>query len=437
LNFFVKYLESIQVIQLLLQKFSKLKKSAKGTSVANLFKQALCFFFDGTSRHLVHFDHVAQDEGYAAVIENDPEQMASSHTMKRWFKAFGVFHNKTYQWVLRRLFLWRLKLKQPDLIILTIDTMVMNNDEAEKREGCDPTYKKVKGFQPLQVIWEGKIVDALFRRGKKHSNFGKEPARLLEELVEFIRENYRRTVPIIVRLDGGFFDEHLFSVLDEMSVGFVATGKMLETIRKKVSRIRKKDWKTYDNGRQEWSYAGFRYKCDKWEKDYRALYTRPVYEGKQELLEFARPDNIILTNLEEGTDVWNVLSQAERRHWSQDTVIIESHHQRGADELPHRGLKEFGSEQLPFKNFAANRAYYYLMVISFFLFETFKEDGLKELLPVGTYATKVRRTIVDIAAKVVRGGRERILKVTESVMKRLRLDRILELISESPPIPVT
>jgi len=33
--------------------------------------------------------------------------------------------------------------------------------------------------------------------------------------------------------------------------------------------------------------------------------------------------------------------------------IISNHHQRGADELPHRGLKDFGFEELPFKRFAA------------------------------------------------------------------------------------
>jgi hypothetical protein len=32
--------------------------------------------------------------------------------------------------------------------------MVLDNDEALRREGCDPTYKKVKGFQPLHLIWE-------------------------------------------------------------------------------------------------------------------------------------------------------------------------------------------------------------------------------------------------------------------------------------------
>src|SRR6266576_207785 len=53
------------------------------------------------------------------------------------------------------------------VVMLTLDTMVMDNDEALQREGCDPTYKKVKGFQPLHLIWEGKIVDAIFRRGKR------------------------------------------------------------------------------------------------------------------------------------------------------------------------------------------------------------------------------------------------------------------------------
>jgi hypothetical protein len=68
------------------------------------------------------------------------------------------------------MFIWRLKIEKPEEIIITIDTMVMDNDEAACREGVQPTYKKVKGFQPLQLIWKGKIIDAIFRGGKKHSN---------------------------------------------------------------------------------------------------------------------------------------------------------------------------------------------------------------------------------------------------------------------------
>ena len=96
------------------------------------------------------------------------------------------------------MFIWRLRLEKPEVIELTIDTMVMDNDEAQKRNGVQPTYKKVKGFQPLQVIWKGKIVDAIFRGGKKHSNYGNTVVNMMRDLVQVIRKEYRETVTILV-----------------------------------------------------------------------------------------------------------------------------------------------------------------------------------------------------------------------------------------------
>ena len=437
LTFFVKYLEAIGIYQLLLGKFGRLKKNAKGIGIGDLFKQVLCFLFDGTSFRLSYFDELAADEGYAAVIETRADRMASSHTMKRFFKAFGVWAGLAFRWVLHQLFIWRLQLQKPELIEMTIDTMVMDNDEALRREGCDPTYKKKKGFQPLHLIWQGKIVDTIFRRGKKHSNYNKEAAKMLEKNVMLIRERYSWDVPILVRMDTGFLDEYTIKILDELSVGIIASGKITAPVKIQVGEISGRKWDEYDNGRQRWSYARFRYKCEKWENDYRALYTRPVYEGQQELLAFARPDNIIFTNLEPGTNAWEMLSQEQQRYWSQDQAIIESHHQRGADELPHRALKEFGSEQLPFKRFAPNRAYYYLMAISFFLYETFKEDNLQDILPLGSYATTVRRKLVDLAVKVIRRGHEIILKVSRAAMERLKLAELLERCQQAPRILIT
>jgi hypothetical protein len=37
--------------------------------------------------------------------------------------------------MLRKLFIWRLKIEKPEIIILGMDTMVMNNEEAKKRGG--------------------------------------------------------------------------------------------------------------------------------------------------------------------------------------------------------------------------------------------------------------------------------------------------------------
>ncbi len=108
---------------------------------------------------------------------------------------------------LRKMFVWRWRIEKPDVIDLTIDTMVMDNNEAHKREGAQPTYKKKKGFQPLQIIWKNKIVDAIFRGGKKHSNYGNAVVNMITGLVQEIRKEYSDTVTIILRMDSGFFDE--------------------------------------------------------------------------------------------------------------------------------------------------------------------------------------------------------------------------------------
>ena len=105
------------------------------------------------------------------------------------------------------------------------------------------------------------------------------------------------------------------------------------------------------------------------------------------------------------------------------------------DELPHRGLKDFGFEELPFKRFGPNQALYYCMLIGFFLHETFKEDVLVNVVPVTSYATTVRRTVIDFAAKIVRRGGQIILKVTHAVMNRLQFDKLWERCQHPPQIP--
>jgi hypothetical protein len=119
---------------------------------------------------------------------------------------------------------------------------------------------------------------------------------------------------------------------------------------------------------------------------------------------------------------------------NKDTIWVANSTSIAREILPHRALKEFGSKQLPFKRFAANRAYYYLMVVSFFLFRTFKQDTLKDILPITSYATTIRRKLVDFAAKVVRIGGELILKVPAVVMERLQMGMLWTRCQEAWPI---
>ncbi len=432
LALFVKYMNGVGIYDLMEESFGTLRKSLKGQAIWNIFKQIFCFFFDGTSRHVSYFDHLQKDSGYMGVIENNRREMLSSHAAKRFFKSFSWLCGGMFRKILKRMFIWRLKIEKPDEIVMTIDTMVMDNDEAVCREGSQPTYKKVKGFQPLQLIWKGKIIDAIFRGGKKHSNYGNSVVNMIADMVKLIRSEYRSEVTIIVQLDSGFFDEANFKAFDALNIGFICTGKMYEGVKEHARGS--KDWGVYDNGRQVWEFAEFGFRCDKWSRFYRAIYTRPVYEGEQKLLDFARPDNVIVTNIGINRQVLVYASKEQRRGWIQPKTLVRIHHLRGADELPHRGLKEFGFEELPFKRFAPNSAFYYCMLISFFLFETYKEDVLRGVVPITAYATTIRRQVVDWAAKIIRRGGQIILKVTQAVMTTWQVDKLWTRCQNPPPI---
>ena len=164
LPFFTRYLSKVGIYELLLSEFGSLRKSKKGLPFWNLFKQIFCFFYDGTSRHVIYFDKLQKDDGYAASIENKPEDMASSHAVKRFFKLFSWLCGGSFRRILKRLFIWRLRIEQPKEIDLTLDTMVMDNNEAEKRHGVEPTYTQVERLyfnkslqKPLNKGYNGQI----------------------------------------------------------------------------------------------------------------------------------------------------------------------------------------------------------------------------------------------------------------------------------------
>ena len=97
-------------------------------------------------------------------------------------------------------------------------------------------------------------------------------------------------------------------------------------------------------------------------------------------------------------------------------------------------FKEFGTEHVPFKRFAFNVAYYYLMVIAFFLFETFKQDMDTPIIPVTWYPTTFRRQCLDIAGRIARTAGRTVLKITTTPQNNLRFQELWKRSVEIPPI---
>jgi len=163
LALFSRYLRSNQLMTIVELKFDSMRKNKKGIPVTDLFIQLLCFFMDGISRHISLFDHLKRDESYAALLTTKEECLASSHPVKRFFGWFSFVRDYLFRCLLQRLFIWRRRKTRPNVIELGIDTMVLENDDARKRQGVQPTYKKVKGGPPPADELGTYMVDAVFR----------------------------------------------------------------------------------------------------------------------------------------------------------------------------------------------------------------------------------------------------------------------------------
>ena len=107
LTLFVRYLRNIELLPYMETMFGKIRKSHKGREISEIFKQLFCFFIDGTSRHLVYFDVIKEDEGYRSSIESDADDMLSSHAVKRFFMAMLLPWGFMFRKVLQRLLLRR------------------------------------------------------------------------------------------------------------------------------------------------------------------------------------------------------------------------------------------------------------------------------------------------------------------------------------------
>jgi hypothetical protein len=417
---FSEYLENTQLYKLLEKRFSFLQLSRKGLTISQFIKQFFAHLIDNTDTAISSFDRRKEDEAYAALLGNKPEDMASSHQIKRFFRKFICIGNDIFRAILLYLFIWRLRIEKPNIIILFGDTMVLNNDDAEKRQGVEPTYKKKKGFQPLQISWGRYMVDAIFRAGSVHSNHGDDFCKAVERLVRAIRKHYG-DVPIILCTDSGFMDDDNFQFFeDELKIHYICAGKLYEDIK---AYVRELPLHTFSQHNLLWQYVEFGNCLKSWSTFRRAIFTTLVTdENGQIRLEFVRPDGLLYTNIGQNRELDEKLVQAGGEEYLSATKIIELNHLRGKSELVHRSFKEFAAkEQLPFSRFGMNQAYYYFMVISHFMYEAFKYDVTYDIFPIASYPNTFRRTLIDFAVKIVAKSGKIILKVTQVVFERLKI----------------
>jgi len=105
-----RYIQAIGIISILADRFSSLKKSSKGTPLRSVFHLLLLFFIAGT-------------------IVTEEEQLLSSHSAKRFFRAVSHVRVWLFRKILQQVSIWRLNIEKPEIIKIGLDTMVLDKDD--------------------------------------------------------------------------------------------------------------------------------------------------------------------------------------------------------------------------------------------------------------------------------------------------------------------
>lgn len=436
LPIFLRYIEKIRLYGLISSTvLSILTCSNKGLKLQQFLKQMFAFFMDGTNMAISGFDQMKKDEGYAALLENKTDEMASSHQIKRFFIKISLITSLIFNKILHELFVWRLNIAKPKIIEIGIDTMVLDNDDARKREGNEPTYKRKKGFQPLHICWGPFLIDVLFRKGSAHSNHGTDYTDRVRAIVKLIRKRYSKDVPIIICADSGFADQKAYEYFEEiLGIHYITTSKIYEDVKGYVQNIPAGNFGEFSKSKAIWNFVEFGNKLKSWSKFRRCIFTKLHRdEDGQYVMGFKKPDTVIYTNIGMCKEADDKLRAAGGGHYFETGAIIQKSHDRGADELIHRSIKELATkEQLPFKSFGMNRAYYFLLVITHFIFEAYKQDITADVVPVTVYPNTFRRKLIDFAAKITSGSGYIKLNVTKTVYETINIIELWKR-CQSPP----
>lgn len=444
---FAQFLTQLRIPQKLAGVFEGIRKeSDNSASTKDIFASILCWLMLGDSRHLKSFDDLEKEGDIKALF--NVEKIPSSHALKRFLKRFHRSYEKKMRDFLASLFVRCLKKDTPECIVLGLDSMVMNNDDAKCRHGVSPTYKKKNGYHPLQMTYKNMIIDGIFRSGSRASHELKQSKAMIGRMVRLIREALGPDVVIIVRLDAGYFDQKLLKFMDEdLKIGFVVGGKLYADFKGGMEQLPEdgQNWGTYVSEGRSWKYTELGFKCKSWDKYYRAVLTQ--VESRKDgalFLEFARPTSLFLTNLGMRSDLFSEKANELVQQYETTDGLIGLYQGRGAEELCHRGFKDFGFEQLPMCGYVPNLVMYQLMLIGFASFEVFKREAVVGLeakpdervdkIKATSYASTVRRKLIDVAAKIVKTGGQLYLKLRHQTLSRLRFEQIWLRCFEAPPL---
>jgi HPt (histidine-containing phosphotransfer) domain-containing protein len=357
--------------------------------------QPLMLMLYGGGRHIDDLREIRQDKALRTLV--DLKHIPSASTVGDWLRRMGntegikklvnIEHSLVRELLLR---------DKNQEYTLYIDATVI---EAEK-DLAAITYKGIKGYQPiLGGLKELPIVlEHEFRQGN-------EPAGA--RAVEFL-EKCLAVLPAGKRIkhlssDSAFYQSSVMNKCFEEGITFAIVADQDKAVKAAIRAIAEKEWKIFKDksGRNtDREIAETVHTTNKTCQSFRLVVLRwsnPQLEIEQEQGYYY---HVIATTLESSAEevVWEYGERANFENYIKELKI------------------GFGMEQLPSGDFGANAFWFLLGVLTYNTTIIQKLYLLPESWARKTIQT-LRWTLVEIAGKIIRHGRQVILKLAISAQK--------------------
>jgi hypothetical protein len=250
------------------------------------------------------------------------------------------------------------------------------------------TYKDFKGYMPMtgHLAENGLVVAHEFREGNVSPN---------TENLEFY-ERCKKAMPAgkritAFRADSAGYQGKLLDLLSHDHVCYAVGGKLDAATLEVIASIPEKAWQPYRDG----FVAETVHTMNKMKTAFRLIVFKRLRQGSL-FPEEGKGYHVLASNREETAE-----------------QTLDWYHQRG--EHSENRIKElkldFGMERMPCGQFAANALFFSVGVLAYNLFKLFVDSALP-----AAWCTKraggVRYALYAVAGKVVRTGRQLVLKVS-------------------------
>jgi hypothetical protein len=307
-----------------------------------------------------------------------------------------------------------------DRVTLDIDATIV----ATNKKTALYTYKGGKGYQPLNV-WLSEhemILHTEFRDGNVPAGF--EIKRVLEESLVLLPQGVKE---VFLRSDSAAYQHELLKYCDSEEHGrfgrihFAIGCDITESLKKSILKDKELVWKPlYRLGKegqkesfQEWAevcYVPNAVCCRKHGLEYRYLAIREELKerplaGMEELIQLPFP------TLEMGAKRYKLTGVVTNLKNEGEDIIQWYRKRAGKSEEAHSIMKEdLAGGQFPSNDFGENAAWWWMMILALNLTNIMKQHVFEKSW-ISKRMKAIRFNIINIAGRVIRKGKEIIVKL--------------------------